>query len=332
MDHDNNNKSSFYSSRDLFISAYLNYLNKVSNSENCSGKNKDLLLVYIKRLNEYKKISDVSSDEFTEFIHYISEEYNFLKQKFPYLNIEFEGRIKSPLSTDSKIKKDLADSVKLGENLDSITLKDILAYRYVVSFPDNFQSTEIDNIRACYDVLKAQIEFNLSKNHTMLEAKHPPKADSYTISKLAMENKIYVPNQSLAGEYSKYVKDYIVNPKPNLYQALHIRYAISGIPFETQIKTKQMHEYAEHGGASHSNYKPQKNFNIYRVPQEFKFNTANSQIDILSMDDSIKKYYGYSFKDIYGISYNEFLEKYSFAEQFKLLKSSAQSIDVPDFV
>jgi len=75
----------------------------------------------------------------------------------------------------------------------------------------------------------------------------PDERDCYTA--LSLVHELWVP---VTDEFD----DYVSRPKPNGYRSLHTVVADeAGRPFEVQIRTQAMHEFAEYGMAAHWRYK-----------------------------------------------------------------------------
>ncbi len=70
---------------------------------------------------------------------------------------------------------------------------------------------------------------------------------------------------SLYEPITERIKDYVSRPKRNGYQSLHTTVLTpDGLHVEFQIRTEQMHEYAERGLAAHFHYSEQKMTEDYR--------------------------------------------------------------------
>jgi len=116
-------------------------------------------------------------------------------------------------------------------------------------------NVKIDNIKGrpkqIYSIYKKFRDRNikLDQQHDLLGIRVivPEIKDCYTLLGLLHEN--FEPLEDR-------LKDYIANPKPNFYRSLHTGIKLpSGKIAEIQIRTAEMHQFAEEGLAAHWRYK-----------------------------------------------------------------------------
>ncbi len=87
-------------------------------------------------------------------------------------------------------------------------------------------------------------------------------------------------------------KDYISSPKINKYQSLHT--AIIGPnkrPIEIQLRTMQMHEFAQRGIASHWKYKSNERFNSLTWKE---YDWLKDLVDIIERNENPEHYFEYT--------------------------------------
>ena len=105
-------------------------------------------------------------------------------------------------------------------------------------------------------MMNSIIEFFVAKSRCIpLEAE--PVFDTGFDPEKFKEEWIVIPKERLINPvFENNVKDYVVNPKDNGYQSLHVIFKKPhGLIFELQVRTTGMDIVAEYGSASHTAYK-----------------------------------------------------------------------------
>ena len=115
----------------------------------------------------------------------------------------------------------------------------------------NFDFVLEGRVKSVYSIYKKMYEqskqFDEIYDFYALRVITETELDCYTI--LGIIHDMF---KSIPGRF----KDYISTPKPNLYRSLHTTViGRDGVPFEVQIRTREMHHVAEYGIAAHWKYK-----------------------------------------------------------------------------
>lgn len=168
--------------------------------------------------------------------------YSLIDKNFPDVRFCIDGRRKSVISTEKKIQKLLKEKKSLD------LLRDLFAFRILI-----FGKNSSALISTCYSVAESVISYFVSKGFVLCEADAPIGTGFDPTT----HPNIIVPKTSGISDNFKYgIKDYIITPKKNGYQSLHIVFRTNtGDCFEIQIRTFDMHLHAESGEANHRGYK-----------------------------------------------------------------------------
>lgn len=175
-----------------------------------------------------------------------NEIYNLIDKDYPHIRFLIEGRRKSLISTDNKICK------LLDENRSLDLLRDTNGFRILI-----FGNNSLELINDCYSIMEDIIQHFIRKGSTLCEAEQVSQTTNFNPED---HPGLVVPEKSgISEEFLYGVKDYVLYPKENGYQSLHVVFrTTTGECFEIQIRTFDMHLYAESGKANHSAYKKKK--------------------------------------------------------------------------
>ena len=147
----------------------------------------------------------------------------------------------------SEVKNDIEK--KYGQNQNFIdSVKSTVEKKLVESNIEYILEGRIKSVYSIYKKMYTQNKnFDEIYDFYALRLIVETELDCYTV--LGLIHEMF---KSVPGRF----KDYISTPKPNMYRSLHTTViGRDGIPFEVQIRTKEMHHIAEYGIAAHWKYK-----------------------------------------------------------------------------
>ena len=178
---------------------------------------------------------------------YFNEIYRLINTNYKDNKFLIIGRTKSLISADDKIIK------LLSENMSLDLFRDTYGFR-VHLFGNN--SDEL--ISKCYSIMNDIIKNFTKKGFTLCEAEAAKDTKGFVPSE---HPSVLVPSETgISQDFLYGVKDYIFTPKKNGYQSLHAVFrANTGECFEIQVRTLDMHIYADTGEASHDRFKSERN-------------------------------------------------------------------------
>ncbi len=247
------------------------------------GLSTDVRVIIIKLANRLDNLREVYTEPSEEQKNKCIETESVLIPIAHRLGINY---IKSELE-DLCLKYLKPDIYKeILENLDS-------DYEELQSYIDEMKSTLSDLMNEHY--IKFHIKGRVKSVHSLYTklAKGKRWSEIYDILALRIivekESECYLAIGLIHAKYRpipKRFKDYIAQPKENMYQSLHTGViGPNGKVFEIQIRTEEMDEIAECGIASHWSYKEHGTKAIQKLMEQ-KLELFRESLTIVNTDDA----------------------------------------------
>lgn len=314
------------------LDKYISNLENFLNTTELDSSSKSIYSAYLNGLKYYQYVSNPNGDFFHKTLDLVNAQYNELAKKFP--GLQSEGRIKSVLSADEKIKDKICEYIQEGRDLSHLnySLRDFVAFRFIT--PDsNFFHSKFLAVQNCYRVLNHHIDISRKQGFRAIPIRKARLAkikEPHEFDKDPETEGIYIPKHKspfFSRNFTNFVKDYIRYPKKSLYQSLHYSVNVPlsvdkdfPVAIEYQFRTQEMHEHSEHGIFSHDKtYKPNRLFHVLNVPTFIKLD-GSGKFKVQSFEKNLQTKYG-KFEDFYKIPYRTFV-KLSTEDQQHILEGT----------
>ena len=213
------------------------YINQLRNSDSFYN------ILYANKLEECENMMSAQKLNELEIEFHDFKEHMRKWAKEHHVHLTLKRRQKDFIGLNEKIRLFL----KTGKPVDKIW--DLLGFRIVLG---TSQKDSEESIKLCYEVLNELITFFAVKKHCIFSEAEPK------VNTAPCDNKdIFIPKKSMVLEgFENNIKDYIIHPKKNGYQSLHMIIRLpNGLTFEVQIRTFAMDLLAEYGTANHTGHK-----------------------------------------------------------------------------
>ena len=217
-------------------------------------------------------------------------------------------------------------------------------YQVVYSFMENRGINRKSVARpGDFKFLSVNTRYNPNK---LSEIRSRPANDGFDTSIKNGKVELFIPEKRIPEfdepNVDSVAKDYNMWPKFSGYQSIHIcvipNYSDSVKPaklppcilppkvnnfyIEYQFRTAKQHDFAEHGVASHKRYKTiddKERYHRLRIPLYITYDEKNENFRLLNFAESYELTHGHTFKDMFNISFNDFIDRFTTQEQNEVL-------------